>query len=284
MRSTNCRALSAFSLLFVFAFSGAAHAQGESEICRSDGARFSARAPNVNQTGRREWVWEGRETLTIQGPLKLRYEAGGTPRIVVTGDPAAVEAIEVDGGVVRKRDNFNLRDQQLDILIRGVQLERVVLIGSVMLDLARLQKERFALCIQGSGSVDAFGQVRNLDIAVEGSGQANLDRLAIEEAEIVVNGSGSAYLGAVSRRANIRVNGSGNATVGPAENVNVNVTGTGSARLKSRPRYSNFQVTGRGGVLLVEPDGKITELARARRPADSWSDQQRVVPPRRPRY
>ena len=283
MRFTNCRALSAFSLLFAFAFSGAAQAQGET--CRSDDARFTARAPALSQAGRREWSWEGRESLTIQGPLQVQYEAGGTPRIIATGDPAVVEMIEVHGGIVRMRPNASLENRQLSVVIRGMQLDKIALMGSGKLDLARLQKRDFVLCIQGSGTVDAFGQVSSLKLAIDGSGKANLDRLTINEASIMVNGSGAAYLGAVSRHASVRVNGSGSATIGPADDVDINVTGAGSARLTSMPRTSNFQVTGPGGIVLIDADGKTTQLARdRRREADRGRDRPLVVAPRTPRY
>jgi len=120
MRFRTAAALSAISVFLVLA--PAAQAQPDWL------SGFKAQAPAVNQSGHREWVWQGKDSLRYGGFGHVRYEPGGTPRIIVTGDPEEVANIEVSGGVIRRRDtpgfNFNFRrnDPKLEVLVQGVTL------------------------------------------------------------------------------------------------------------------------------------------------------------------
>jgi hypothetical protein len=278
MRFARPGALCAFSFLLVVGVS-------ELAIAQSDHASssFAAQAPVVDQSGRREWVWEGGDSLTVAGSGSVRYEAGGTPRIIVTGDPEAVANVEVDGGFVRKRDGSLPQEKKvnLNILVQGAALNRFDLLGSATMDLGRLQRDQLALTINGSGVINLQGQAAKFSLQVNGSGQANLDQLSSNDANITINGSGhakagniaghadirttgsgSAIVGAVANGADVRVTGSGKTTLGPAETIDVNVVGSGTVELSSMPIHPIYHVVGSGKVRLVGSDGKTTELAR----------------------
>ncbi len=280
MRFRTAAALSAFSVFLVLAAVPAAQAQ--SGLFDS----FRAQAPAVDQSGRREWVWQGKDSLRYGGSGHVRYEPGGTPRIIVTGDPEEVANIEVDGGTIRRRDtpgfNFNFRrsDSKLEILVQGVTLDQFDLSGSATMDLGRLQRDMLDLRVRGSGTLNAQGQAKHLNLEVDGSGRANLDQFSAGAADITVTGSGSITAGAIAEGANIRVTGSGKAKVGDiGKNADIRVTGSGTAtlgrvgdvnvkllgsakvQLASQPQHSDYSIMGSGKVVMVGADGKITELA-----------------------
>jgi len=286
MRFRTAAALSAISVLLVLAAASAAQAQSNWF------SGFTAQAPAVDQSGRREWVWQGKDSLRYGGSGHLRYEPGGAPRIIVTGDPDEVANIEVDGGTIRRRETpgFSFRrDPKLEILVQGVTLNNFDLAGSGSMDLGRLQRDALDLKVHGSGTLNAQGQAKHLTLQVDGSGHANLDQMSAGSAAITVTGSGSiataaisesanihitgsgkARVGDVGKKADIRITGSGDAILGRVDDVSAKVTGSGTARLSSQPQRSDYSIMGSGKVLLVGADGKTTELAgkdleRARR-------------------
>jgi hypothetical protein len=276
MRSRMAGALCGFSFLLIVGASGLATAQSD-----QDGS-FVTQAPAVDQSGRREWAWQGGDSLSVGGSGSVRYEPGGSPRIIVTGDPEAVANVEVYGGFIREREKAFPREKNsnLNILVQGVTLNRFVLLGSATMDLGRLQRDQLVLNINGSGVISVQGQAGKLSLQVNGSGRANLGQLSTSDANIALNGSGSEKAGNIAGHADIRLNGSGSITVGsannadvrltgsgkaslgPAETVNASIVGSGSALLSSMPAHPNYRVIGSGRVILVASDGKTTELAR----------------------
>jgi hypothetical protein len=276
-------AAGALSVFLVLAWTPIAQAQLDGR------SRFTPQAPAVEQPGRREWTWQGGNALAYGGPDRLRYEPGGSPRIIVTGDPAIVETIEVSGGEIRRRNtqgfsNFVQPNPQVEILVRGVTLDHFRLSGSGSTELGRMQRDRLDLQVNGSGSVSAQGRARRLNVQVDGSGRANLGQLSAGEADITIAGSGSADIGDVDRDLSIVITGSGQANACNAGKLNVVLTGSGGAnlnkvdtvtarlagsggvRLGSHPRKANYDIRGSGLVVMVGPDGKRTELARSRQP------------------
>jgi len=233
---------------------------------------FTAQAPVVTQPGHREWTWQGDHSLSYAGSGHVRYQPEGTPRIIVTGDPAEVENIEVDGGTIRRNDsrgfNFGRGGSDLDILVRGVTLDRFNLAGSATLDLGQLHRDSLDLRIYGSGTVNAQGEVKNLRVEVDGSGRANLDQFSAAEADINATGSGNIVLQTVTRTVKLRVTGSGTVTMGGAEDVGAKLTGSGTVRLTSPPSHADYKILGSGKVVLIGPDGKVSLLARMNRDRD----------------
>lgn len=279
MRSNATGILHATLVLLVLAY--APPAAGQSKA----GDAFIPQAPLVDQAGRREWAWEGRDSLTIEGAGAVRYESDGDPRIVITGDPEAVANIEVAGSVIRERKElpWRLTSRKLNILVQGIILNHITCVGSATIDLGSLQKDRLALVIDGSGAISARGRSQRLEVTINGSGRANLGNFSAVNAVIVVNGSGSAIAGNADGAANIEVNGSGTAAIDAvtggarikvsgsgtasldsAQSVDADLSGPGYIRLHSLPGRASYHVSGSGAVLLVAPNGKVTELARER--------------------
>ena len=100
--------------------------------------------------------------------------------------------------------------------------------GSSQVTLADTVRERdFEIHISGSGSVNAGGQVEQLDVHVSGSGNARLAALQ-------------------ARRGDLSVSGSGRVDVEAVEQAEVGISGSGQVRIKDRPRALSQSISGSG--------------------------------------
>ena len=82
------------------------------------------------------------------------------------------------------------RDCQIKIVVP--QLEEVSVGGSGKIEVVGLDADRFAVEIDGSADVVASGEVGELVIEVNGSGNVDTRDLAAGEATVEINGSGNA--------------------------------------------------------------------------------------------
>jgi hypothetical protein len=84
--------------------------------------------------------------------------------------------------------------------------------GSGQLTLGRVNGDQLNLELNGSGSANASGNVRNMTVRTNGSGSADLAGLTSQTAELSTNGSGS-ISAAVTQSVVAAANGSGSVTV-----------------------------------------------------------------------
>jgi hypothetical protein len=126
------------------------------------------------------------------------------------------------------RSFFSSKDCQIKIVVP--QLEEVTVGGSGGIEVVGLDADRFALEIDGSADVVASGEVGELVIEVNGSGNVDTRDLVAGEASVEINGSGGVnvmardYLTAT-------VNGSGDIVyTGNPNQVVKNVQGSGRIR------------------------------------------------------
>lgn len=84
--------------------------------------------------------------------------------------------------------------------------------GSSDVTLYDLRQPALNLGIQGSGDIEAFGQVDHLDVQVDGSGDVDVSELVAVSAELSISGSGDIDAH-VTRSVKARVAGSGDIVV-----------------------------------------------------------------------
>lgn len=101
--------------------------------------------------------------------------------------------------------------------------------GSGNLQVAALATGRARLRVSGSGGIRAAGTVRDANVAVSGSGNAELHGLDSENVRVSVSGSGNADFGA-ARTADVSVSGSGNASIGGNPRCTIQKSGSGTVR------------------------------------------------------
>lgn len=102
--------------------------------------------------------------------------------------------------------------------------------GSRSQDLGHIDQRRLTISVNGSGSVKAEGQVDELTVNVQHSGNANLGKLS-------------------ARKVTVHIMGSGNATVAPAEEADIAIMGSGNVHLTTHPASIRRAIMGPGRVI-----------------------------------
>ena len=130
--------------------------------------------------------------------------------------------------VESSRSFSSSRDCQIKIVVP--QLEEVSVGGSGKIEVVGLDADRFAVEIDGSADVVASGEVGELVIEVNGSGNVDTRDLVAGEATVEINGSGDVHVMARDYLT-ATVNGSGDIVyTGNPGQVVKNVEGSGRIR------------------------------------------------------
>jgi hypothetical protein len=193
---------------------------------------FVPREPVVKQSGHYEWQWDGDDSLGIQAPVSVRYTPAGPPRIVATGPDELLAHLQVGQGRIRvDRDwHYSGRDR-VQVTVTGVTVHNIALSGSGQADLAKLDLDRLNLAISGSGSVRGDGRSDTVNLAVSGSGNADLAKLE-------------------TRSANVHISGSGRVDLTPRDSANIATSGSGIVRMAKRPAHLTQHISGSGGARI----------------------------------
>jgi len=139
-----------------------------------------------------------------------------------------VERLRVGAGRISFDGSFSSPHRSsVEVRIQGPSLRRVGLNGSGSLVLDGIDAEELDIDIRGSGSVEGSGTVRELDLRIFGSGNADLSRLAVTDVDASIFGSGDAEL-SVTGAAEVSLIGSGDVefTTSPGE-LSTRVIGSG---------------------------------------------------------
>jgi hypothetical protein len=188
------------------------------------------RQADVRKPGHYEWSWDGSDSLTIGVPATVRYTPEGPPRIVITGPDEFLSHIRLEKGLIgtNKRD---CSSECAQMTITGITVRDITLAGAGRVVLEKLNLDRLRLTVAGGGSLTGSGRADQLDVAVAGSGSADLTHLAV-------------------RQANIDVAGSGSVTLTPREAANMSVSGSGTVHMASRPAKLTQSIVGPGGLRI----------------------------------
>jgi len=164
--------------------------------------------------------------------MDVEIRIGPQASIELEGDDNLIGRIrtEAERGTLhlRVRGGYHVR-RAMVARITVPRLERVDLQASGDGRISGLNGGRLALASFGSGSFTAEGRVDELDIRIQGSGDANLDGLRAGEARIQINGSGDA-----------------NAHV--TDTIIATVNGTGEIVYRGEPRSVTEDVNGTGRI------------------------------------
>ncbi len=205
---------------------------------RNDGAvevRFNGETP-VEGSGHRIRQKRPAGAFThviVDGALDAEIAIGPRTAIELEGDDNLIDRIRTDArdGTLHLSVEGSYRVRQsLIARITVPRLEGVDLRASGDVRLTGLDGGRLALAGQGSGSFRAGGRVDEVDVRIQGSGDADLERLRARSARVVINGSGNVHAQATEAMA-ATVNGSGNITYsGRPRQVSEDVNGSGNIR------------------------------------------------------
>src|SRR6185503_2716671 len=160
----------------------------------------------------------------------------------------AVDNLELDGDSLRFDDPLHGAGR-LTIVMTAPGVKRFELHGRNKLVITGFKQVRLAIDMTGSAEVTAEGEVKDLDLEISGSGEADMGRLITENARVDIAGSGEA-------------------TVAPRGNADLDISGSGEITLLSRPARLRSNATGSGRIVQAAPDAAAApETSTAAPPA-----------------
>ena len=163
-------------------------------------------------------------SLTIDIPASVHYQPGGKAEAVVSGDPALLNHVRLEGGRLSMDCNPGWSNSKFDVSLSGPLVTDWRVRRSGDLALSQLDQSDLRLRISGSGSVTATGSARSVDLDVSGSG---------------------------TQSAKIRIQGSGDAEVAAAADADVSISGSGNIELYGHPVLRRSEIRGSGRLVEV---------------------------------
>lgn len=191
--------------------------------------------------GKRNFVLDGFERITVRGPDDVIIRHGGRFSIEASGPESELERLEleVDGDeltIGRKRESFQIgriTKKSVKLEITLPRLTAVRLTGSGDIDADRLEGDAVAARLTGSGNLK-IGVLagRQAEIAIAGSGDVEIDGGKIEKGVYNISGSGNIDAkGLVASHVDVSLAGSGDIEAGATEEADVRVMGSGDVAL-----------------------------------------------------
>jgi Putative auto-transporter adhesin, head GIN domain len=177
------------------------------------------------------------DRLSVSGDIEVEMGSGDSRDVVVTAGENVIDHVvtQASGGVLR----VAIRDRgivigpdpykNVRVQVPASVLEDIRVEGSSHLRLGRIDTDRLAIEVVGSGDVEASGRVGTLVATIDGSGDAHLYDLEAGTATVTVEGAGDAELN-VRDRLDVTVQGAGDVRYRGRPSVRQTVEGAGDIR------------------------------------------------------
>ncbi|KAA6488036.1 DUF2807 domain-containing protein [Agrobacterium rhizogenes] len=172
------------------------------------------------------------DRLVINLPASVRYQPGDKAEAIISGDPALLDHVRMEGGKLSLDCDPGWIESRLDVSLSGPAIADWKLLGSGNLTLSQINQPLLRLSIRGSGSVAATGAADTVDLDISGSGAARLKNLTAKSTEIKVRGSGDVQLAAQA-------------------DADVSISGSGNVELFGRPILRRSEIRGSGRIRQV---------------------------------
>ena len=169
------------------------------------------------------------DNLVIDLPASVRYQPGDKAEAVVSGDPALIDHVRMEGGRLGLDCDPGWLDARLDVSLSGPAISNWKLLGSGDLTLSQINQPQLWLIIRGSGSIAATGTADTVGLNISGSGAARLKDLTAKSAQIDIRGSGDAQVTAQA-------------------DADVSISGSGNVELFGRPILRRSEIRGSGRI------------------------------------
>jgi len=191
--------------------------------------------------------------LRLEGPLDVRLSQASGDSVKVAADdniePLIETRVEGDTLVVRIQKDAGFRTRHAPVIrIESKNLQAVALEGSGDLQLERFKGERLSLSLNGSGDV-RVGQleVQELTASLIGSGDLQVAGRA-DTQSWTLNGSGDVDARALSgRKVKAELSGSGDLALGVSETLDASLRGSGDLSYGGRPQLRQ-SISGSGEI------------------------------------
>lgn len=178
----------------------------------------------------RDFTWDGSDSLDLDIPAKFHYHPAPEWHLSIRGPRAVLDRIKVGDGKIHSRPFVDRGDSDLSIEMSGPSLRSLALNGSGNAQLDQLKQDDLSVDIRGSGSARATGSVGNLTLNIMGSGSAMMAQLPVRSVHIMIAGSGDADIEA-------------------HDDADIMIAGSGQVRLHSHPKHLSTRTVGSGQVI-----------------------------------
>jgi hypothetical protein len=191
--------------------------------------------PLIDMATRKEWRWQGGDTLALNAPINVRYDAQGAPGVSVTGPAELLEHVRVGEGRIVSDTRPRRGGKKLEAVVSGVPIRKFVVNGRENLDLGRIDQPSLEVHLNGVGTVTGEGQVERLNLTIAGPGKAELDGLSVTE------------------EARVSILGNGEAALAPKGHLRLFIAGNGKLSLASKPKTVSQTIVGNGEMENIAP-------------------------------
>lgn len=176
------------------------------------------------------------DAINARGALNIVVEAGKTASVVVSGSDLFVKQVKTDvsGGELRVtlEDNDGRKIRSGDnarVTITLPALRQFKIAGAGESVLRNIKGDKLTIIYQGAGSLTADGDVKQLDLTVQGVGE--IDTKALHAQQVDVKSSGV-----------------GHVSVFASERLDAKVKGMGELEYYGKPRSVSKSAQGMGSI------------------------------------
>lgn len=195
----------------------------------------------------------GFSKLRIDGPLDVKLTQAGSDQATVIADdniePLVETTVEGDALVVRlKRDTGFTTRSAPTVLVSARALQAVAINGSGDLQIDSFKGDSLGLSLLGSGDVHlGLVELKDLNVSISGSGDVRVAGRA-DQQSWTISGSGDVDARALAgRSAKVGSHGSGDVSLGVTEQLDVQLSGSGDLSYAGRPQLRQ-SVSGSGEI------------------------------------
>lgn len=169
-------------------------------------------------------------SLSIDIPASVRYQPGGKAEAIVSGDPALLDHVRLEGGRLSLDCNPGWAASKLNVNLSGPAIADWKVRGSGDLTLSQLDQPELRVTLAGSGSLAATGSAHAVDLDISGSGAVRLKELTAQSVKINIRGSGDAQITAQA-------------------DADVSIAGSGGVELFGHPVLRRSEIRGNGRIV-----------------------------------
>ena len=228
--------LSGAGLVLCVCFLGLAYLIGGDDVFH-DPRSMQGVKPLLDMATRKEWRWQGGDTLALDAPVNVRYEPRGAPGVSVTGPAELMEHVRVgEGRIVSDSAPRRNNSRKMEAVISGVPIRKFVVNGGETLQLGHIDQPAMEVHINGNGTVTGEGTLARLNLVIAGSGNADLGKLSVTD------------------EAKVSILGNGTASLSPLGELRLFIAGNGKLSLLSKPRNIRQTILGSGNISPAPPE------------------------------
>jgi hypothetical protein len=171
-------------------------------------------------------------SVDLAGSNIVTVHVDGKQSVVVRADSNLLRRVttQVHAGVlvIGTAGSFSAR-RPMRVEISVPSLTALSLSGSGLISATNIQAQRLSVTLTGSGVVRASGTLTRLDVSLDGSGDAQLQRLITHDVHAVLNGSGRIVVHATNT-------------------LQASVPGSGAIMYSGNPAKVTSSITGSGAI------------------------------------